>query len=781
MMRKVLAGGLILAILLPLCLFSAEGQSNPPPIPIAPIGAHPRLLITPGYLSQTIESRIDDNAREWRSFRAYVDSEILAADAELYPEAAVKSLGLVWLVTGDAAYYEPAITLALNLVNGIEDAPVMTRTNGQWDERFLRQLAALALAYDWMYGLFRSEDRIIISDVLARAALRLRDARSGSTRVWVAQADIVEDGSPDTYFFQAFNREGALWLWAMTATALALQGENINAIQLTETARNFLMELMLPALELQPNGAWAAGPVDGFTGGWWLVQTALAWWTARGEHYFDDSAWWVERMAALVALHYPAFQPSIRGDAVFGYPAIIGEGERNSPDAAYGHTQEMLLATIFPESVEAGWANWVANQITLPEWLRVESWLWHDAEAPAEVPDLLTWRTLGTNQVFMRDRWTDNEGIFDPTATVVTFQAGDHFSPRQFFDQGNFTIWRDGAELVTRGGVFSGGDSNHDANYYARTVAGNTILVCDLAEIFDGIWLNKETGVWLNDCGQRTTGLSGLEGINAGYWLANRAQFDTANIVRAYDDGEVTYIQSDLTAAYNSTDYTSPTNAAKVESVLRELVYIRPGTVLVYDRVETLSVDFTALQTFHFNSRPQFNGTTWTMRDGSSALYVQHLVPEAQIRPVEGYITAGQLIESRAGQPRSGWYRLDIYPPAPTETPWFLTTFVVTANTAPPPLVAALIVGDGMRGTVLSTPTAARWQVMFDDDPQDITAASFVVEPGVEVLFLTGLVPERAYRVQWSDGRVERQVTHGAGSLLLESVSAGVVEVGLGG
>lgn len=785
MWRKMVLGSLILCLGLPFVLiWPVTAQSTPIliPLPVAGAGTHPRLLISASYLDETIRPRILQERSAWQGMLAYVESEAFWADFALYPEEAAKTLGLIWLVTENRDYYSQAVGVALELVNAIDASALVQMINGKWDERLLQDVAALALAYDWLYGLFSADDRAIIADVLIRAGQRLQNPANDSGRVWLSAADLAPEGDATHYMVQAFNSESALWAWALTATGLALQGEYIGASAFLETSRAAWTQFLLPALAVQANGAWAAGPVDGFKAGWWLVQTATAWWTARGDDYFSGLEWWAQRLGYQVSMRYPAAQNSLtQGEAILGYPAIIGDGERHSYTAVYGHTQEMLLARIFTENPYAAWANWVHQHIELPLWARVEAFLWQDDSALGQVPDGLTWRSFGTNHVFMRSGWADESGLLDQNAVVVTYQAGDHYAARQFFDQGNLTIWYRGSELLTRGGVYSGtGDSAHDANYYGRTVGGNSVLVCDLAEIFDHIRPNQETGIWLNDCGQRALDDNGLAAVNVEYLQANRSRFDTANFNLMLDSPQVTYIQSDLTGAYNSTGYVSAGNQPKVENVLRELVYIRPNTVIVYDRVRTLSPDFTALQTFHFNTRPQFDGVRWTVTEGEAALYLQHLVPEAQMRPVDGYITAGQLIATPLEQARVGWYRLDIYPPAATATNWFLSTLTVGDAAAPPPLPGVLVLVDGMRGVVVSS-ALERWQVMFDDDPNAISQTQFSVEAGIQHLLITGLVGERVYRLEWADGRVEERISHGAGTILVDNPTPSLVRVSLAG
>lgn len=713
-------------------LIPAAAQENSLP-PTAPIGSHPRLIITQPYLDTTLAARLDTPT--WQAFKAYVDSDTIATDALQHPELVVRSLALAWLLTGDRLYQDKAFSILQRLVNWIEDTP-------SWDMAYVDRVAALAVGYDWLYGALGDEDHEFLAEVLIEASRHLLDPTTDNGRVWIP--------FNDDYLFQTFSGESARWLWAITAAGLATQGDHPEAAFIVEQARTLWQEYGLSELEVQPNGAWAAGPYDGLRGVWAKLQTALAWWTARGEDAFSGSAWWYQRMAYNTLMLHPDLD----------YPAIIGAGIRNHPDRWYSRAQDLLLQALYPDTPATAWVNWLVEQSRSPAWLLVEEMLWYDPTAEQSAPDILTWRALGTNHVFMRSNWANSAGRLDPTATYVSFQAGDHFAAQQVYDQGSFTIWRAGVDLLVQGGIYSGTDT--DANYYVRSIASNTVLICDLGETFENIW---PATYWLNDCGQRPVGSA----VNAEIWRNNRDFYETGNIERLWDDPTVTYIRADITDAYS----------AKAQAVIRELVYIRPGAVIVHDRLTTSRPNLTTLTTLHFNSPPQTEDNLWVVKEGASALYIRPVIPGVMVEPVAGYITAGQTIPFEPtpyeANP-SGYYRLDIFSPLATTTPWFLTGLVAVDSAAAIPYIGGLIDGESMRGLVVSTPQR-RWQVMFDDDPLNVTSASFSIEVGVDVLLLTGLAPETTYTLQWADGRQEQRVTQGAGTLSIENPMSGIVSL----
>jgi hypothetical protein len=414
----------------------------------------------------------------------------------------------------------------------------------------------------------------------------------------------------------------------------------------------------------------------------------------------------------------------------------------------------------------------------------VEEFLWRDPSWAGFPPPDFTWYAPYNGHVFMRSNWVNDQGGLDTGATYVSFNAGDHLSYHQFFDQGNFTVFHNGADLVVRSGVYSGdGTSDHDANYYVRSIAANTILVCDLAETFDGIRPNNERDVWLNDCGQRSLDPAPRTAINVDYLIDNWRAYDTGSITRLGVMGDATYIRADITGAYNSTAYTTPDNRAKVESVVRELIYWRPGVVIVSDRVTTTYPSYTPLVTFHFQTEPQPAGLAFRVAVGEAELYMQNLLPNSRITVTRGYEVAGQTVDQSWGEPVEnnfesepyGLYRMDITPGQPDLEHWFLTAFQAQDAGADPPPEGVLVLGEGVRGV--------KWgdvQVLFDAEPgddADITETAFPIGEGVQNTLVTGLQPGGTYRLEAGGRLVDTLAADAAGMLVLSGIPAGGVEL----
>ncbi len=748
-------------------------------LPVAAFGEHPRLLITQAYIDQTLKPRAAREGAPWTVFYEYVSSGGPDEDADWSPGTALRSLALAWLVTGENDYVRRAKSVMVGLVNAVESDPVMDGSGGL-DGPFMENVAALAVGYDWLYDALTAEDRAALRETLLRASKRLRDPTADEDGIiWV-------DGQ-----LSAFGNYEPRWLWAITATALALWGEADLAPTLMQFSRDILTGTIIPALDLQQGGAWAEGPVYGFIANWPKVQTALAWWTAAGENYFDDTTWWYDRLAYDMFLYQPAESRTYNedwGDPMHSYPSIIGDSERYHGVFVYGRAQDLLLRAVFAGSEHASWMDWFLRQPpdSMPGWMAVEEFLWRDPSWPGFPPPLTTWYAPYNGHVFMRSNWINSANQLDETATYVSFNAGDRLSYHQFYDEGSFTLFHNGEDLVVRSGVYSGdGTSDHDANYYVRTIAGNTILICDLAEDFDDIRPNNDREVWLNDCGQRSMDPASRTAINVDYLVENWRSYDTGSITRFGENGGVTYMRADITGAYNSTVYTTPENRAKVSAVIRELVYWRPGTLIVSDRVVTTYPSYTPMVVFHFQTEPTPSGLFFGSLVRDSAVYMQNLLPNSQVTMVPGYQVAGENVNTSWGEPVGnnferdpyGFFRLEITPGQPNLDHWFLTAFIAQDASDPPPAEGLLVIGDTMRGAVMGSV-----QVMFDlkpEDDQDVTDARFQIAPNVSYTLVTGLVPDADYTVE-GEGRSDTILTaDDAGLILIGGALPGTVHLAL--
>ncbi|NJL92631.1 MAG: DUF4962 domain-containing protein [Anaerolineae bacterium] len=736
----------------------------------------PRLLLTQNALQSILIPRATAGAATWEALLRYVESDGPEQDQVTYPEQVTRALAVAYWVTGDADYAQRGRDSLLQNFVAVQSHPALA-SDAPWDSRLAQQIAGLAVGFDWLIPTLPEGDRQPIIGLLARAMTLLNDPARAADGAYVAMPD-------GTYRFASYDHVALEMLWAITATAIALWGEHSSASEWLDYARLLFTNWLLPTLDSQPGGAWAEGIGYGAQAHWASIQTLAAWWTAFGENYLDNTDWWADRLAYTLFASQPGIQRLAgqpQGLPGLSYPTIIGDTARTSETALLARAQDLLLAALIPGAPAAAWQNWLWNQTedaALQGWMAVEEFLWRDPGATGSPPDRLLWITPETGHMFLRSAWADASGNLDRNATWLSFNAGDRYALRQFYDQGNLTLWRAGADLLTRSGVYSGLGSDHDANYHARTVAANTLLVCDISETFDNIRPNTERNAWLNDCGQRAIDARGGRGINPFFRAESAATYETSDILRYAEEGRLNYLRADLTAAYNSPGHTSPINRPKVQEVLREWVFIRPSSLVIYDRVRTTQPEFVPFALLHLDAPPTPLGESWwRVLGGESQLFLAGVAPQNTLEVIEGYQVAGETLPPRYNATESrdhGAYRVQFTPRQPTTSTehFFLTLLVADTATALLPPRWTWVQGQGMVGVAWGA-----WQVMFDDDPGNLSQASLQVQPGVNQLLLTGLVPSGSYRVSLADGTQTDLVADSAGTLYIFNEQAGLVSL----
>lgn len=193
------------------------------------------------------------------------------------------------------------------------------------------------------------------------------------------------------------------------------------------------------------------------------------------------------------------------------------------------------------------------------------------------------WARDDLGYVIARSGWAAGE-------TTLSYRAGKWFTGHQHMDQGHIDLWRKGP-LAVDAGVYASWGTAHREAYYMRTVAHNTLLIPRPGETFEQ---HPALGAQVNDGGQRvlTYARGGCPQCmqSVAEWRSNvgKGLHFEAGRIDAFDDAAGhTVIESDLTSAYNSTAYATSGNAAKVETVQRDVAFLRPDLVLVTDRVRT--------------------------------------------------------------------------------------------------------------------------------------------------------------------------------------------------
>jgi len=233
--------------------------------------------------------------------------------------------------------------------------------------------------------------------------------------------------------------------------------------------------------------------------------------------------------------------------------------------------------------------------------------LWYDPEVPTIEPE-----GLPTSRLFNGLGWASMRSDWTPDATFAMFICSPLWlGGHQHADNNSFIIHKNGL-LAVDSGVYEG--SGHRANYYARTIAHNTIVCFDPNEEFGGgTWGSGKPGEGSNDGGQLYT--SGPERITD---IKPKDEYHRGEILDYDANDSYTYIVGDATKSY------SPN---KLNEFKRAFLYIRPNIFVIFDRVESTKAEFVKTWLLHSADEPHLKDTTAEISNDESNLRIWTVYP----------------------------------------------------------------------------------------------------------------------------------------------------------
>lgn len=274
--------------------------------------------------------------------------------------------------------------------------------------------------------------------------------------------------------------------------------------------------------------------------------------------------------------------------------------------------------------------------------------------------------SAGPGFVYARSSWDDD-------ATYFFFKCGDRFTAHQHLDVNHFVVFKH-EELAGDGGHYDEFGSSHDVNYHLRSIAHNTVLV-----------LNPDALVRADIRGGRVTGRDGgqdypwphhngaLSDVADG--RRQQALCDIADLLACEDRGSYLYVGGDATRAYAS-------NA--VACFTRQMVFLRPDTFVVFDRVEAVRPEFRKTWLLQAMKTPVRSDGRLVITHGKGRLFVQTLLPrDADVRLASGddlYRYGGQAYPPRRHTGPAPECRVEVSPSRPQARDFFL--HVLTAASA---------------------------------------------------------------------------------------------------
>lgn len=255
--------------------------------------------------------------------------------------------------------------------------------------------------------------------------------------------------------------------------------------------------------------------------------------------------------------------------------APTGDHARDSTAAFFDYHRDYLLQLInlFPSDPVAASAKTLLAESSVDQmdqgFMLAYDFLHEDNEGAAPLADLATdYHAPGIGEVYSRSGW-------DKHATWVNLIAGPYTESHAHQDQGSLMIYKDGWLA-------------YDANVSSRS-----------------------------GLAQDTTAHSVIRLTKDGSTIKQVAS-TTSTLAALHQGADFLHVAADVTPAYK--------NNAAVQLVQREVVYLKPDVIVVYDRVKTSSG---TTQTWQLPTpvQPAISGATATISNAGHSLKVQRLQP----------------------------------------------------------------------------------------------------------------------------------------------------------
>jgi hypothetical protein len=625
-MRRALPNGVTLAASLVGCVTAGcvPAASAQHPVP----QEHPRLLGSRAELQQLAKDRSE----------AYQRVVSVAREQQADDWAKVMSESLVCAIEGDAALGRDAIQRAMKVVN----APIRVG-----HETFGHDLALCAIAFDLCHEHWTDAER--------------------AACIKYINATVDANVNSETHVFH--NGWYGYKHWGIGLAGYATYYENPRAKEFLDRLYEDYRTRAAPALELAgAGGGWA----EGYYIHWWVYEWLFFCEAARRcegiDLYALAPSFYRNRAVASMFEMYPGIReygsrrPIPMGDS----GGITFGGERDKELAA-----RRILVNYYRDDPAHQYVH--AFNETTPRCsvgvYAYKDFLWRDETVPKR--DLSEFKlshiSPGAGYVYARSSW-------DEDATYFFFKCGDRFTAHQHLDVGHFMVYRR-EELVGDGGFYDTFASPYISDYYVRSIAHNTLLVLDPSEKWPNIRAAETTG---NDGGQHHNWPHHNGAVvDVADWEKNRQLYDIGDIVAFEDRGDYLYVAGDCTRAYS---------AAKMQEFTRQIVFIRPGTFAIFDRVTAADPGFKKTLVLNLMTIPETRGNLYVMTNGKGRLFIRPVA----MQPGAIGIRAGDELTSYGGQTYRASRqppgpipscRMEFSPTQPAATDYFLTVLTATDAT----------------------------------------------------------------------------------------------------
>lgn len=588
----------------------------------------------------------------------------------------------VWLVTGEPAYLEKAKRM---LAASVEAYRLATERGMDVNHYSFTRIGALA-AYDWLHGDLTPGERSAILGPLLTHVARVQPEIS-LRRIYKLSA-----GDPTTGFY---GTPSLTWY-----AGLAGLGDGVD----DATARTLLVHGRRAHLEVLAHRARTAGDDGGpssatFDYGlgaypWAEFNFLLTWRSATGEdlapewphlallpRYVDWN--WIRadvprEFGSGDAFHY---DNALKTDSLYSHMALVR--------ALYGstHPTEAALAADIQGRLPQDERRFVPHFALHPFFLPEPQTPMKALGATRELVHARHFEGLG--QIFMRS----GTGVHD---TYALFTIGAQVDAHKQYDEGHFTIYRDGF-LALDSGTRGTGASTHLRHYYAQTVAHNCVLIHREGEELPGYWGPQHPGKF----GRLNYG--GMVEPIGGTCVA----FET--------NDDYSYVAADTTACYGP----------KARRVTRQFLFVMPDYFVIFDRVTSDRAGDRKEWLFHTKNEPRIVGDTFLVHEGSGRLACRTLFPpDARLEKVGGagrafatgehnWETEEKVAQRWAEKGYAGAWRMEVEPGAPRERDAFLHLIQVGDTSLEKMTPSELLQHDGQLGVRFEVGGGRAFRAMF--------------------------------------------------------------------
>jgi hypothetical protein len=345
---------------------------------------------------------------------------------------------------------------------------------------------------------------------------------------------------------------------------------------------------------------------------------AVAWTNATGQDWVSKCDF-AAHTPEYYVFHYQPWTPRLSVLHV-GVNAMCEHWQALTPAMFEGENLAVLAAAKFHDGLGQWWTDEVISKISMGwgasalgqggVWGKL---LWYDPDLPPVEP-----KTLPPSRLFpenghavMRSDWT-------PQATLALFRCGrfgeiDGAWGRNNADNLHFIIGKRGILAPDTGAVHSlnskalgfagppnlGESMPHVAEYARQTIAHNSILVGAEPLVLKG-WQDRTLGI------VRSGGQSPIQ--DKPWWklwgLPEPKPGD-----RPFKEGAIVAYETSPLLDYAAGDATHSYPPARVKSITRQFVYLRPDTFVVFDRVVAAEAGLPIRWLLHALYEPAWNGT----------------------------------------------------------------------------------------------------------------------------------------------------------------------------